>query len=100
MVRGGSWNNNARNTRSSNRNNNTADNRNNNIGFRVCRVSESPESSTTPDAWSAPTRSAGTPGPCQEDDRFVSRYPSGRCLRSIGQATGAGAKAALTDWGW
>ncbi|MCX7067370.1 MAG: SUMF1/EgtB/PvdO family nonheme iron enzyme [Methylococcales bacterium] len=34
VLRGGSWNNNARNTRSANRNNNTPDNRNNNIGFR------------------------------------------------------------------
>ena len=35
VNRGGSWNNNARNTRVSNRNNNTPDNRNNNIGFRL-----------------------------------------------------------------
>ena len=35
VLRGGSWNNNARNLRASNRN----DNRNNNIGFRLCRVS-------------------------------------------------------------
>jgi len=34
VLRGGSWNNNARNTRSANRNHNTPDNRNNNIGFR------------------------------------------------------------------
>ena len=35
VLRGGSWNNNARNTRSANRNNNVPDNRNNNIGFRL-----------------------------------------------------------------
>ena len=34
MIRGGSWNNNARNTRAANRNRNTPGNRNNNIGFR------------------------------------------------------------------
>ena len=36
MLRGGSWNNNARNCRSANRNRNEPDNRNNNVGFRVC----------------------------------------------------------------
>jgi formylglycine-generating enzyme required for sulfatase activity len=35
VLRGGSWNNNARNCRSANRNDNDPDNRNNNIGFRV-----------------------------------------------------------------
>lgn len=35
VLRGGSWNNNARNCRVSNRNNNSPDNRNNNNGFRV-----------------------------------------------------------------
>ncbi|PIV53570.1 MAG: hypothetical protein COY53_03320 [Elusimicrobia bacterium CG_4_10_14_0_8_um_filter_37_32] len=34
MLRGGSWNNNANNCRSSNRNRNNPDNRNNNNGFR------------------------------------------------------------------
>ncbi|WP_335337397.1 hypothetical protein [Anabaena sp. WA102] len=34
-MRGGSWNNNARNCRSANRNRNLRDNRNNNYGFRV-----------------------------------------------------------------
>ena len=38
VKRGGSWNNNARNTRCANRNRNTPDNRNNNIGFRVVAV--------------------------------------------------------------
>lgn len=37
VVRGGSWNNNGRNCRSSNRNNNTPDNRNNNNGFRLAQ---------------------------------------------------------------
>lgn len=36
MNRGGSWNNDARNCRSSYRNNNDPDNHNNNIGFRLC----------------------------------------------------------------
>jgi sulfatase modifying factor 1 len=35
VLRGGSWNNYARNCRSSNRNRNSADNRNSNLGFRV-----------------------------------------------------------------
>jgi hypothetical protein len=37
VVRGGSWNNNAKNLRVSNRNQNNATNRNNNIGFRCAR---------------------------------------------------------------
>jgi formylglycine-generating enzyme required for sulfatase activity len=37
VLRGGSWNNNTRNTRSANRNRNDADNRNNNNGFRLVR---------------------------------------------------------------
>ena len=36
-LRGGSWNNNARNARAANRNENDRGNRNNNIGFR-CRA--------------------------------------------------------------
>ncbi|MDO5310260.1 MAG: SUMF1/EgtB/PvdO family nonheme iron enzyme [Planctomycetia bacterium] len=35
VLRGGSWNNNAKNCRSANRNNNTPENRNNNYGFRL-----------------------------------------------------------------
>ena len=35
VLRGGSWNNNGRNTRSANRNRNEPDNRNDNIGFRL-----------------------------------------------------------------
>ena len=38
LLRGGSWNNNARNARAANRNNNDPGNRNNNIGFRCARV--------------------------------------------------------------
>ncbi len=37
-LRGGSWNNNANNTRSANRNNNRPENRNNNNGFRVAKT--------------------------------------------------------------
>ncbi|HEY7709128.1 MAG TPA: SUMF1/EgtB/PvdO family nonheme iron enzyme [Candidatus Entotheonella sp.] len=35
VIRGGSWDNNARNCRSSNRNNDDPGNRNSNVGFRV-----------------------------------------------------------------
>ncbi|MBM3260519.1 MAG: SUMF1/EgtB/PvdO family nonheme iron enzyme [Candidatus Sericytochromatia bacterium] len=35
VIRGGSWNSDASNTRAANRNNNNPDNRNNNIGFRL-----------------------------------------------------------------
>ncbi|WP_144052488.1 MULTISPECIES: SUMF1/EgtB/PvdO family nonheme iron enzyme [Pseudanabaena] len=41
LLRGGSWNNNARNCRAANRNRNNALNQNNNIGFRVLLVSSS-----------------------------------------------------------
>ncbi len=41
VVRGGSWNNNARNCRSAYRNNNQPDNRNNNVGVRVVVFSAS-----------------------------------------------------------
>lgn len=53
-LRGGSWNNNARNTRAANRNNNTPGNRNNNNGFRLA--------STPSRAGTAfPTGTAGVP---------------------------------------
>jgi len=38
VIRGGSWNNNAANCRTSNRNNPPPDNRNNNVGFRLLFV--------------------------------------------------------------
>jgi formylglycine-generating enzyme required for sulfatase activity len=38
VIRGGSWNNNANNTRCANRNNNWPNNANNNNGFRLARV--------------------------------------------------------------
>ena len=38
LLRGGSWNNEARNARAANRNDNDPNNRNNNIGFRVLLV--------------------------------------------------------------
>lgn len=49
VLRGGSWNNNTNNVRSSNRNNNTPDNTNNNIGFRVA---------STPDRWTGEDQGA------------------------------------------
>lgn len=42
VLRGGSWNNNARNVRASNRNRNAPDNRNNNIGFRCANSLANP----------------------------------------------------------
>jgi hypothetical protein len=39
VIRGGSWNNNARNCTAANQNGNTPENRNNNLGFRVARAS-------------------------------------------------------------
>ncbi|MGA1134197.1 MAG: SUMF1/EgtB/PvdO family nonheme iron enzyme [Prochlorotrichaceae cyanobacterium] len=42
VLRGGSWNNNARNTRSANRNRNRRDNRNNNSGFRLVLSGSTP----------------------------------------------------------
>jgi len=41
-LRGGSWNNNENNLRSSNRNDNDPSNENNNIGFRVARPLRAP----------------------------------------------------------
>ena len=38
VIRGGSWNNNARNVRAAYRNNREPDNRNNNLGFRCARA--------------------------------------------------------------
>jgi len=46
VNRGGSWNNDAQNSRAACRNNNTPDNRNNNIGFRVA---SSPQLNRWPD---------------------------------------------------
>jgi hypothetical protein len=53
VIRGGSWNNNARNCRSANRNNNNPSNRNNNNGFRLAL---SPARQVTADAG-LPTKS-------------------------------------------
>ncbi|WP_211251845.1 formylglycine-generating enzyme family protein [Desulfobacter vibrioformis] len=43
VLRGGSWNNNARRLRSACRNRNTPSNRNNNIGFRLAQTQFTPE---------------------------------------------------------
>ena len=40
VIRGGSWNNNARNVRCANRNQNDVDNQDNNLGFRLVRAHE------------------------------------------------------------
>jgi hypothetical protein len=66
VVRGGSWNNNARNCRAANRNNTTPDNRNNNIGVRVVGVPSTfpGQSAASTDAARVPAeRPAGCPGP-------------------------------------
>jgi len=42
VLRGGSWNNDTNNVRSSNRNDNTPGNTNNNIGFRVASTPDRP----------------------------------------------------------
>ncbi|MEW5939260.1 MAG: SUMF1/EgtB/PvdO family nonheme iron enzyme [Chloroflexota bacterium] len=58
-LRGGSWNNNDNNVRSSNRNRNTPDNINNNIGFRCARLFLStlrPECAAFTDTARAPWR--------------------------------------------
>jgi len=56
-LRGGSWNNNARNLRAANRNNYAPSNRNNNIGFRVVRVGSLGQHARQPE--SMPLRSHG-----------------------------------------
>lgn len=63
VLRGGSWNNNARNVRAACRNHNSPDNRNDNIGFRLVRAQKGIGASP-PDpirAVSAPRRG----GECQ-----------------------------------
>jgi hypothetical protein len=50
VIRGGAWNNNARNCRSANRNWNTPDNRNSNIGFRLAL----PAAHAVPWSWRRP----------------------------------------------
>ena len=59
VIRGGSWNNNARNCRSANRNRNTPENRNNNLGFRVLR---SPIGSAA-GGGAKPVKPSGSVGP-------------------------------------
>jgi hypothetical protein len=48
VLRGGSWNNNARNARAAYRNNNQPDNANDNIGFRVVLLSAAHNSTARP----------------------------------------------------
>ncbi|MFN6105369.1 MAG: SUMF1/EgtB/PvdO family nonheme iron enzyme [Planctomycetaceae bacterium] len=56
VVRGGSWNNRARNCRAANRNRNRPENRNRNLGFRVCLFP-----GTTADRWGGGRRTARVP---------------------------------------
>jgi hypothetical protein len=46
VLRGGSWNSNARNVRCANRNANHPGNRNDNIGFRPARIHQGPDGPT------------------------------------------------------
>jgi len=52
VIRGGSWNNSARNCRSAYRNGNDPGNRRNNLGFRLVLAP-----SSIPSGWTGPTRS-------------------------------------------
>ncbi|MBP3407031.1 MAG: SUMF1/EgtB/PvdO family nonheme iron enzyme [Kiritimatiellae bacterium] len=54
VLRGGSWNNNARNCRSANRNRNRPGNRNNNIGFRLACSAAPQENPRGPRRWPVP----------------------------------------------
>jgi hypothetical protein len=45
VIRGGSWNNDARNVRAAYRNNNEPSNRNNNLGFRCAELTTGPDGS-------------------------------------------------------
>lgn len=58
VIRGGSWNSNARNVRAANRNANDPANRNDNLGFRVARAHEQVGRSA-PDQTSAASGSSG-----------------------------------------
>lgn len=66
VLRGGSWNNNARNVRAANRNRNDPDNRNDNLGFRCARAhdrTESPNLNRSPSqAFPWDRRNPMTPG--------------------------------------
>jgi len=65
VLRGGSWNNNARNCRSANRNRNNPDDRNNNIGFRLASASAACKSRLcrSPVLHGAPERALLKPSP-------------------------------------
>ena len=65
VLRGGNWNNDANNAKSSNRNNNTPSNRNNNYGFRL--------SSTLPGYCQGPAQSAGAPCMMETNMRMSGR---------------------------
>jgi hypothetical protein len=58
VIRGGSWNSNARNVRSANRNWNEPGNRNENLGFRPARIQKGPDGPLAEQAGipSTPTR--------------------------------------------
>ena len=75
VVRGGSWNNNARNLRSANRNRNDRSNRNNNNGFRLAQSARCPE---RPFSRKRPARQTGVHEPASRPGREVRANSAGR----------------------
>lgn len=55
VIRGGSWNSNARNVRAANRNANDPGNRNDNLGFRLARALKWANGSASDQTWAAST---------------------------------------------
>ena len=77
VLRGGSFNNNARNLRASNRNRNEPGNRNNNIGFRCVRDVERGRASVSAAGAAAVTAVAGVRSPLPDRAPDERRTASG-----------------------